>query len=133
MPTSKLTLRSGRRSGLPCVICVRPPTMLVLNPVSAAASAGTNARPAVACARSPAPMTCLKPTLGLNTAKVVYEGTKRVLKGVSTVSGVLGSTSPPSESTVRPWLRFNVFSAYAPMVRFVLSAENGASRSPVGA
>ena len=44
-PTSKDVLRSGFRSGLPWLICVRPPTMVVVYPVSISASAGMNAAP----------------------------------------------------------------------------------------
>jgi hypothetical protein len=46
-------------------------------------------------------------------------GTKPVLNGVSIVSVLIVSTRAPRETTVRPWLRFTVFSAYAPIVRLV--------------
>ena len=95
-PTSNDVLRSGSRSGLPCVICVRPPTIVVVKPVNMIASAGMNARPAAKCARRPLTSSCLSPTLGLKTVKVLSEGVKLVLSGVSTVSVVMWSSRPPS-------------------------------------
>ena len=78
-------------------------------------------------------ISCYTPTLGLKTVNVVVDGLKFVLSGVSSVSTLMRSTRPPSENTVRQSRTFSVFSAYTPTVFFWLSAENGATRSPVRA
>ena len=89
---------------------MRPPTIVVVKPVSINASAGMNARPAVACARNPLTSSCLMPTLGLKTVNVLRDGVKLLLSGVSTVSVMMWSTRPPAAMTVRPSLSFSVFS-----------------------
>ncbi len=109
-PTSNDVLRSGFRSGLPWLICVRPLMTVVVNPVSINASAGMNARPAVKCPRRPLTSSCLIPKLGLKTVNVLSDGVKLVLSGVSTVSVVMRSTRPPTVTTVRPSPSLNVFS-----------------------
>ena len=88
-PTSNDVLRSGFRSGLPWLICVRPPTIVVVKPVSISASAGMKARPNAKCARRSLTSSCLMPTLGLKTVKSLSDGVKLVLSGVSTVSVVM--------------------------------------------
>ena len=44
-PASNDVLRSGFRSGFPWLICVRPPTMVVVKPVSIDASGGNERAP----------------------------------------------------------------------------------------